>query len=150
MMPANQQLIDAIIARIEVALPEYSASNFQLDNAKNRNTQRRNKFAVRPLGLESAEGPQGTVGRLDLIQRFEVELSNSYTGNLSNDSEIVSKTATLIDDAITAFNSIAPNKILVGGVKNMNSLSIEDPAYDELSKEIVLPFTFNIYYFRSI
>ena len=76
---------------IEAALPDYSASNFQLNNTKNRNSQRKNKFAVRPLGLESAEGAQGTVGRLDLIQRFEVELSNSYTGNLSNDSEIVEK-----------------------------------------------------------
>ena len=149
-MPTNQQLINGIIAMIEAALPDYSASNFQLNNTKNRNSQRKNKFAVRPLGLESAEGAQGTVGRLDLIQRFEVELSNSYTGNLSNDSEIVEKTASLIDDAITAYNTIAPNKIAVGGVKNINSLSVEDPAYDEISKEIVLPFTFNIYYFRSI
>ena len=149
-MPTNQDLINGIIARVQAALPEYSASNFQVTNEKNRNSQRRNKFAVRPLGLQSAEGAQGTVGRLDLIQQFEVELSNSYTGNLSNDSEVVSKTAALIDDAITAFNAIAPNKIAIGGVKNINTLSIEDPGYNEISKEIVLPFTFNIYYFRSI
>ena len=149
-MPTNQQIIDGLVALIQLALPEYSAANFQLTNDKNRNSQRRKKFAVRPLGLESAEGALGTVGRLDLIQRFEVELSNSYTGNLSNDSEIVAKTAQLIDDAILAFNMIAPNKLRLGGIKNINTLSIDDPAYDELSKEIVLPFTFNIYYFRSI
>ena len=149
-MPTTKQIIDGIIARIQVALPDYAASNFQLTNDKNRNSQRRNRFAVRPLGLDSAEGALGTVGRLDLIQRFEVELSNSYTGNLSNDSEIVDKTSELLDDAIKAYNAIAPNKIALGGVKNVNTLSIEDPAYDEASKEIVLPFTFNIYYFRSI
>ena len=149
-MPTNEQIINGILARIAIALPDYSQANFQIIEDRKRNSQRRNKYAVRPLGLESAEGALGTVGRLDLIQRFEVELSTSYTGNLSNDSEIVSKTTTLIDDAITAFNAIAPNKIALGGVKNINTLSIADPQFDYESKEIVLPFTFNIYYFRSI
>ena len=149
-MPTNQEIIEGIAARIEVVLTDYTRADFEIFTDKNRNSQRRKRYAIQPLGLESAEGAQGTVGRLDLIQRFRVVFFDSYTGNLSNDNEVGEKTASLINDAITAYNSIAPNKLRLGGVKNINTLAILDPDYDEQSKEIFLPITFNIYYFRSI
>ena len=149
-MPTSQQIIDGIVAQINVALPEYTRADFEVFPDKNRNSQRRKRYAVEALGLQSAEGALGTVGRLDLIQRFRVTLFDVYTGNLSNDNEISEKTAALLNDAITAFNSIAPNKIAIGGVKNINTFSVADPDYDQESKEIFLPITFNIYYFRSI
>ena len=149
-MSNNQQIIEGIARSIDNALPEYSRADFEIFTDKNRNSQRRKRYAIQPLGLSSAEGALGTVGRLDLIQRFRVILFDSYTGNLSNDNEVGEKAAILINDAVTAFNAIAPNKIGLGGVKNINTLSVADPDYDELSKEIFLPFTFNIYYFRSI
>ena len=149
-MPINQQIIEGIATRIDAVLPDYTRADFEIFTDKNRNTQRSKRYAIQPLGLNSAEGALGTVGRLDLIQRFRVIFFDSYTGNLSNDNEVGEKAATLINDAVTAFNSIAPNKIGLGGVKNINTLTIADPDYDEQSKEIFLPITFNIYYFRSI
>ena len=149
-MPTNKQIIEGIIAQIRLALPEYEVGNFATDIDKNRNSQRRKRFIVRPLGLESSEGPLGSIGRLNLQQRFEVILFDSYTSNLSNDNEVITKTETLIDDSILAFNSIAPNKVRLGGVQNINTLVIDDPDYDDESKLIIVPFSFTIYYFRSI
>lgn len=144
-----ENIINGIIARIEAALPAYQAARHQTEILNNRNTQRTNRFAVRPLGVESAEGPLGTVGRLDLIQSFEIILMNVYTGNLQSDLDIIDKQTALLEDGISAFASIAPNKIQVAGVKNINNMVIEDPVVDVNEKLIYIPITITISYFRS-
>ena len=149
-MPTVADIIAGLTTIIQTTLPDYLPLSYRVDIDKNRNTQRQSRFAIRPLGLESLEGPLGTVGRLDLQQRFEIILTDSWNGRLSNDEEIITKTGVLIDDAIKAFNAIAPNKLRIGGIKNINQLSISDPDYVDEEKLIILPFTFNISYFRSI
>lgn len=139
------QIKDALLSEIALELGvDYKQLAYVEDIAKNSFNTSNDRYGVRALHAGATPGVTKTV---TMLQPFEVVLTKGYIQSSIDDTEQVSKSYELREEAFDIFRNAVNNKIALSSiVMYVSNLQVSEPEYLEDDKVVIIRFTMDILY----
>jgi hypothetical protein len=138
-----EKIRDALVDIVEQKLPDYNLSRYVWDYEKNFKSANKNFFAIRP---QDASFQSGTCNTITLLQRFEIELGNSFRHAGDTDQSTDKNIMKLYEDHQSLYLEIMRNNFNIGRVQVVGDLDLSSPEVDNDNKVTRIVATYSITY----